>query len=72
MILHDVNSSFIRSIGYDPQQQKLMIIFQNGKAFLYDNVEYDVYNKFINSESLGRFFHKYIKNFYTAIEEKIL
>lgn len=59
-----VDSSNIRSIGYDVQRQILEIEFTNGGIYQYDGVPKSVYDRFMSSPSKGRFFSAHIRDKY--------
>lgn len=58
-----VNSSDLRSVGYDPNSQTLEIQFHNG-LYTYSNVPESVYNSLMSAGSHGKYFHQYIKGNY--------
>jgi len=59
-----VQSSNIASIGYDPDQQLLVINFHNGGSYIYKDVPPDVHQGFYSAESIGSYFHRRIKGVY--------
>lgn len=67
---HKINSSTIRSTGYDEFTQDLEVEFCNGKTYRYHDVPYDLYVSFMRASSKGRFLNWRIKNMfpYTEIE----
>lgn len=46
-----INSSRIRSAGYDPQKQGLEIEFSDGRVVSYRGVSAEVYRQFMNAPS---------------------
>ena len=60
-----VNSSMIRSIGYDSSSSTLEIEFNNGAVWQYYDFSESSWYDFKNAESLGKYFHSNIKNQYT-------
>ncbi|MCC8409735.1 KTSC domain-containing protein [Mucilaginibacter sp. UR6-1] len=57
-----VESSALESIGYDTESQTLELEFRdNGGVWQYFNFKPSAFKKFIDSDSLGRFFVKKIK-----------
>jgi hypothetical protein len=58
---HEVESSNIASIGYDPETQTLEIEFKRGGVYQYSDVPADVWEAFQAAESKGKFFHAEIK-----------
>jgi len=59
-----VSSSNIKSIGYESNSQTLEVEFRDGGIYQYFNVASNTYEKLISAQSIGSFFHKYIKNNY--------
>lgn len=57
-----VNSSALESVGYDADKQILELEFRdNGGIWQYFNLKPSFFKKFVNSDSLGRFFVTKIK-----------
>ncbi len=59
-----VNSSSIRSVGYDRQSQVLEIEFNSLAVYRYENVSEDTYREFMGAYSKGMFFTVYIRQNY--------
>lgn len=57
----EVFESQIRAEYYDFENEELYLMFQNESVYVYKNVTSIEYRKFINAESEGKYFHKYIK-----------
>lgn len=57
-----VNSSVINDVSYDDTNGGMFVIFWNGDTFYYENVPKSLYQEFVESESIGKFFHLNIKN----------
>jgi hypothetical protein len=55
-IKNQIKSSNIKSTEYDTETKDLVIEFNNGVKYKYDNVPHQVYTKFRLSESQGKFF----------------
>jgi hypothetical protein len=55
-IKNEIKSSNIKSTEYDTETKDLMIEFNNGAKYKYDDVPHQVYTKFRLSESQGKFF----------------
>jgi len=62
MLREPVQSSNLRSVGYDAQQKIVEIEFHSGGIYQYINVPSEVYTSFIGASSQGKFFAQYIKN----------
>lgn len=60
-----VESTALRSVGYDPERKVLELEFKdNGAVWQYFKLPKSVYNKFIHAESLGNYFVTHIKGKY--------
>lgn len=64
MELIPVTSSNVSAIGYDADTQTLGIKFSSGTVYHYAGVPKDVYDDFVNAESIGRFFAMNIRSHY--------
>lgn len=60
----NVQSSAIASIGYDKDDATLEVRFNSGRPNNFAGVSPEVYTKFMESNSKGRFFNEKIKNRY--------
>jgi hypothetical protein len=54
-----VESSCIKSIGYDEEKSELFVEFTSGKTYKYPNCSKTLHEKFMNSTSKGRFLNDY-------------
>ncbi|ADE57058.1 KTSC domain-containing protein [Aminobacterium colombiense] len=61
----NVNSSIIRSIGYDANNSTLEIEFNSGPVWQYFDFPESLWLEFEASESKGHFFRLKIKNQYS-------
>lgn len=59
-----VDSSNVKSVGYDADSKTLAIEFADGSIYHYDDVKQDVYNELQGSKSIGKFIHANIKGVY--------
>jgi hypothetical protein len=57
-----VDSSNIRSVGYDAATETLEVEFSDGSVYQYYNVNQGVYDQFITAPSKGKFLAFQIKN----------
>ncbi|MBC7899639.1 MAG: KTSC domain-containing protein, partial [Saprospiraceae bacterium] len=57
-----IDSSSIRSVGYDPDAKILEVEFRGGGVYQYFDVPKNVYEDLINASSAGRYYAVYIKN----------
>lgn len=62
-----VESSVLKSVAYDPGIKILELEFNEGGTWDYFDFPPSVYKKFINAESLGRFFVLKIKGKYPEL-----
>jgi hypothetical protein len=63
-----INSSRIRSAGYDPQTQLLEIEFTNGRIMSYRGVSAEVHRQFVNAPSPVSFFEDKIAENYPEMK----
>jgi hypothetical protein len=54
-----VESSCIKSIGYEEEKNELFVEFNSGKIYKYPNCSKTLYENFMNSTSKGRFLNDY-------------
>ena len=55
-IKNEIKSSNIKSAEYDTESKDLVVEFNNGAKYNYNNVPHQVYTKFRLAESQGKFF----------------
>ena len=53
MNMTDVDSSMIRSVGYDPETKVMRVLFVSGKTFEYSGVPVKVHGELMTSGSKG-------------------
>ena len=59
MKMINVESSCIKSVGFDEEKNELVVEFQNGRQYKYFNCSKGLYENFMNSDSKGRFLNDY-------------
>jgi hypothetical protein len=59
-IINEIQSSNIRKSEYDTETKKLIVEFNNGHCYEYDEVPHQLYTQFRSSESQGKFFNSKI------------
>ncbi len=64
MARYSVDSSNVRSIGYNPRAHTLEVEFLNGSVYQYYGVPEHLHHGIMRAPSKGRFLHNYIKNSY--------
>jgi len=53
----DVNSSHIRSVGFDPDMETMTVKFTNGGSGTYQIVPQEKHDDFLAADSQGAFLH---------------
>ena len=61
-----VNSSNIKSVGFDPMTDTLEIEFGNGDVWQYKGVPEAIYQEMMEAASIGKYFYANIKNQFDA------
>jgi hypothetical protein len=61
-----VDSSSLRSVGYDPRLRMLEIEFHSGSVYQYLNVPQTVFEELFTQDSLGTYFNENIREVYTC------
>ena len=56
-----VNSSSLRALGYDPEQQVLEVQFSSGALYRYEAVPPEAVQALLEADSLGRHFNQVFK-----------
>ena len=63
-IINEIKSSNIKKTEYDTETKKLVVEFNNGFKYEYDDNPHQTYTKFRMSESQGKFFTTEISKAY--------
>lgn len=63
-IINEIQSSNIKKTEYDTENKKLLVTFNNGALYEYDEVPHQLYTQFRMSESQGKFFSTKISKNY--------
>ena len=63
-----VESSMIRSIGYEESSGTLEVEFTSGSIYQYFDVPESEYKRLINAASKGRYFNQNIKESYRYVQ----
>jgi hypothetical protein len=63
-ISNEIQSSNIRKTEFDTETKELVVEFNNGLRYSYENVPHQVYTQFRMSESQGKFFNAKIAKTY--------
>jgi hypothetical protein len=64
-----VDSTTMRSVGYDAGEQVLEVEFTSGVIYQYLEVPAAVFDGLMYAESKGRYFNQEIRDDYTALRE---
>ena len=59
-IYNEIASSNIKITEYDTESKDLLVEFNNGMKYLYEQVPHQLYTQFRMSESQGKFFNSKI------------
>lgn len=59
-IINEITSSNIKRTEYDTQTKNLLVEFNNGAKYIYEDVPHQLYTQFRMSESQGKFFNSKI------------
>lgn len=62
MLRQVVDSSSLRSIGYDRRSQTLEVEFKNGGIYRYAGISAELWNQLRLAESIGRFFQDHVRD----------
>ncbi len=57
----EVQSSNLRTVAYNQNDQSLEVVFRNGRKYRYQNVPAEIFEGLCGADSLGSFFHKHIR-----------
>jgi len=64
-----VDSTTMRSVGYDSAEQILEVEFTSGAVYQYLEVPAGVFDELMHAKSKGRYFNQEIRDDYTALRE---
>ena len=63
-IINEIQSTNIKKTEYDTESKKLLVTFNNGALYEYDEVPRQLYTQFRMTESQGKFFSTKISKNY--------
>lgn len=63
-IINEVQSSNIKRTEYDTETKHMIVEFNNGLVYMYEDIPHNVYTQFRMSESQGKFFSSQISKNY--------
>jgi hypothetical protein len=61
MVRQPVQSSNLKSVGHDPQNNELEVEFGSGRVYRYSDVNVDEYAAMLGAQSIGSHFANIIK-----------
>lgn len=62
--IKQVKSSQLQEVEYDSETSKLIVTFNNGSKYSYDDVPEKVFVELVSADSIGSFFNREIKSKY--------
>lgn len=62
MLRQVIDSSSLRSVGYDRVARALEVEFRSGSVYRYDEVPSEVYSELLRSPSKGQFFQERVRD----------
>lgn len=63
-IINEIQSSNIKRTEYDTETTNMLVEFNNGLVYMYEDVPHKIYTQFRMSESQGKFFSSEIAKKY--------
>jgi hypothetical protein len=60
-------SSVVRSYYYDPVSSQLVVVFQSGRRYVYEEVPNEVFEAMKRAFSKGEFFNNHIRDQYRFV-----
>ena len=63
-----VESSMLRSAGYDPERSILELEFNNGRIYRYFGVPPEIFDELMTAESKGRYFLDQVDDLYPYLQ----
>jgi hypothetical protein len=64
MMTYNVDSTNVKTIGYEADSQKLEVEYLSGQKYEYSNVPQNVFDGFITAVSKGKYLNQIIKGQY--------
>ncbi len=68
-IINEIKSSNVKKTEYDLETKKLLVEFNNGIKYEYDDVPHKTYTQFRMAESQGKFFSTNIAKSYKYVKK---
>lgn len=67
-IFNEIKSSNIKKTEYDTETKKMIVEFNNGFKYEYEEIPHQIYTKFRMAESQGKFFTNNISKNYKYVK----
>lgn len=68
VLTYTPDSTCFRKVGYDDGMEILMVYFRTSGEYWYYDFPPEMYEKFLNADSLGGFYNEYIKGEYPSLK----
>ena len=68
-IINEIKSSNVKNTEYDLDSKKLLVEFNNGIKYEYEDVPHKIYTQFRMAESQGKFFSTNIAKSYKYVKK---
>jgi len=56
------NSSMLSSVSYDTEEKEMTVTFNNGRSYIYEDVDKNIYESLIAAKSAGAYFNSIKKD----------
>ncbi len=66
MILYPVELSMLAAVGYDAKAERMVVLFNTGRAYTYSKVPLKTYLSLISAESKGKFMNEKVIGTYSG------
>lgn len=66
--MQPIASTMIKAVGYEADESKLYVQFQNGVTWAYDDVPEEMYDSLIGGGSAGAYFRNNIRDAFDGRE----
>jgi len=72
LVMHQVQSSLLKSVGYDDVNKELYVVFKKPRSrYVYFDVSPELFNEFLEADSVDRFFLANIKGHFTRYQTEL-
>ena len=56
------NSSMLSNVSYDTEEKEMTVTFNNGRSYIYEDVDRNIYESLISAKSAGAYFNSIKKD----------